>query len=308
MDAISTYNLTKKYKSFAAVNEMSLSIPEGSIYGFLGPNGAGKTTTIKMLTGLIKPTSGRIKILGKDIVFGKTDVFSSIGYLPDVPHYYNWMNAEDFLKFTGDIFHMDHKVLMSKIPKLLDLVGLVNETKKVSKYSRGMKQRLGIAQALINDPKVIFLDEPSSALDPIGRRDVLTIIKKLAGKVTVFFSTHILSDAEEVCDRILILNKGVKVLEDSVTNIKSNIKPDGILIELNGKNHHAIMIDKLMAEPYVKEALFAEDKLKVSVYDIKSAQLNIPRLISDNNFYLKSFELIQPNLEDIFLKVVQENE
>lgn len=308
MDAISTYNLTKKYKSFAAVNDMSLSIPEGSIYGFLGPNGAGKTTTIKMLTGLIKPTSGRIKILGKDIIFGKTDVFSSIGYLPDVPHYYNWMNAEDFLKFSGEIFHMNQQDLLSKIPELLNLVGLGNETKKVSKYSRGMKQRLGIAQALINDPKIIFLDEPSSALDPIGRREVLTIIKKLAGKVTVFFSTHILTDAEEVCDRILILNKGVKVLEDSVENIKSNIKSTGILIELNDKAHHSIMTQKLIAEPYIKEVIFIEDKLKVKVHDIKLAQLNIPRLISNHNFYLKSFELIQPNLEDIFLTVVKENE
>src|SRR5450756_1465836 len=206
--AIRTTGLTKVFGEKRALDSVDLVVEEGSVFGFLGPNGAGKTTALHMLTGLARPTSGSVQILGHDIASAGNAVRAEIGFLPDVPGFYEWMTAEEFLRFAGGLFGIGRRVLDERLGMLLDLAGLGDVKTKSGGYSRGMRQRLGVAQALINAPKLLLLDEPTSALDPMGRKDVLDMLTTLRGRTTVFFSTHILADVERVCDTVAILDLG----------------------------------------------------------------------------------------------------
>ncbi|MHB8274764.1 MAG: ATP-binding cassette domain-containing protein [Dermatophilaceae bacterium] len=206
--SIRTTGLTKVYGEKHALDSVDLVVEEGSVFGFLGPNGAGKTTTLHILTGLAHPTSGSAQILGRDVASAGNAVRAQIGFLPDVPGFYEWMKAGEFLRFAGGLFGIARPVLDERVGMLLDLAGLGDVDTKIGGYSRGMKQRLGVAQALINAPRLLLLDEPTSALDPMGRKDVLDMLMSLRGRTTVFFSTHILADVERVCDTVAILDRG----------------------------------------------------------------------------------------------------
>lgn len=304
MIAVETQGLTKKFNSFKAVDGLDLRVPPGSIYGFLGPNGAGKTTTIKMLTGLSKPSSGTITICGKPVQFGSTKNRIDIGFLPDVPSFYDWMSAREFLCFTGDLFGIEDRILKKRVEYLLDLVGLKGVNKKVRGFSRGMKQRLGIAQALVNEPKVVFLDEPTSALDPVGRKEVMDIIAKLAGQVTVFFSTHILEDVERVCDRVVILNGGKAIIEDSMENLRVKYSNRNILLQCKGEKA-AELIRTLRNCSWIEKVVEQEEgELRLEVSDMRAAQQQVPGMLHQCNMNLEKFVVQQPSLEDIFMKVV----
>ena len=209
--AISVRGLTKTYGSFHALDSVDLDVPEGSVYGFLGPNGAGKTTTLRILTGLAKPTSGSATIFGAPA--GSAAARAAVGFLPDVPGFYEWMTAEEFLRFAGGLFGLARGVLDERVRVLLGLAGLGDVDTKIGGFSRGMKQRLGVAQALVNAPRLLMLDEPTSALDPLGRKEVLDMVAALGGRTTVFFSTHILADVERVCDQVAILDRGKVVAQ-----------------------------------------------------------------------------------------------
>ncbi|MDP4094726.1 MAG: ABC transporter ATP-binding protein [Bacillota bacterium] len=306
MFAIETNDLVKQFNNAKAVDNLCLRVPEGSIYGFLGPNGAGKTTTIKMLTGLSKPTSGSIKINNNEIRFGSLKNRSDIGYLPDVPYFYGWMTPKEYMEFAAEMIGMDKKNLQDKIDSLLDMVGLAGVKKKIKGFSRGMKQRLGIAQALISEPKVLFLDEPTSALDPIGRKEVMDIVAGLSGKITIFFSTHILSDVERVCDRVVILDKGKVLTEDTISNLREKYAINGIILDVED-NRINEMLETLSHLSWVKKASVTEDKeIKAYVRDMTTAQHEIPKIITERRILLKKFSILEPSLEDIFMKVVNE--
>ena len=206
--AIEIKHLVKKYKAVTAVNDISLDVYEGEIFGFLGPNGAGKTTTIKTLLGLIFPTSGETLVLGKPA--GDIDVKDKISYLPESPYFYEHMTATEVVGFYGSLFGLTGDAKNKRVQYLLELVGLTGAGKKTLRsFSKGMLQRVGIAQALINDPKILFFDEPTSGLDPIAHRDIRNLILHLKNEGrTIFLSSHQLSDVEMVCDRVSILNKG----------------------------------------------------------------------------------------------------
>src|SRR5450759_1277482 len=219
--AIQTTGLTKTYGEKQALDSVDLVVEEGSIFGFLGPNGAGKTTTLRMLTGLARPTSGAVQILGHDVASAGNPVRAEIGFLPDVPGFYEWMTAEEFLRFAGGLFGISRRVLDERLGMLLDLAGLSDVKTKIGGYSRGMKQRLGVAQALVNAPRLLLLDEPTSALDPMGRKDVLDMLTSLRGRTTVFFSTHILADVERVCDTVAILDRGRVVAQAPIDELKA---------------------------------------------------------------------------------------
>ncbi len=216
MVAVETIDLTKDYyvgfwrqRPKRALQALNLRLESGEIFGLLGPNGAGKTTTLKLLFRLVFPTSGRARILGKEIE--DVSVHARLGYLPENPYFYDHLTAEEYLNFAAALFGIPATVRRLRIGDLLEKVGLM-EARDVPlrRFSKGMVQRLGIAQALVNDPEVIFLDEPLSGLDPLGRREVRDLILRLKEKKkTVLFSTHILSDAELLCDRVAILNHGV---------------------------------------------------------------------------------------------------
>jgi ABC-2 type transport system ATP-binding protein len=215
MDAITTEALTKHYKvgfwrprPYVALDSLTLQVGAGEVFGFLGPNGAGKTTTLKLLMQLIYPTSGRAEILGKPV--GDIDVKRRIGYLPEQPYFYDYLTAEELLEYFASLFGYSPAERRVRARRLLDEVGIGGERRlQLRKFSKGMLQRVGIAQALINDPEVVFLDEPMSGLDPLGRRHIREMILGLRHRgCTVFFSSHVLSDAETLCSRVAILANG----------------------------------------------------------------------------------------------------
>jgi ABC-2 type transport system ATP-binding protein len=215
MDAIVIDRLTKTYKPVwpweketTVLSEVSLSVGQGQIFGFLGHNGAGKTTTMKVLLGLVRATSGRVELLGAPA--DDVAVHARIGYLPESPYFYDYLTAQEFLRFYGRLAGLPRETVQQRIPQLLERVGLIEaQHRQLRKFSKGMLQRIGLAQALIHDPELIILDEPMSGLDPIGRKEVRDLILSLRdqGK-TVFFSSHIVSDVEMICDRVGILAKG----------------------------------------------------------------------------------------------------
>jgi ABC-2 type transport system ATP-binding protein len=215
MHAIEIQGLSKDYavgfwkkKLRPALKPLDLTVEVGETFGFLGPNGAGKTTTLKLLMGIIFPTSGTARILGRD--FHDPEIKRKIGFLPEQPYFYDYLSATELLNYYGQLSGMPHEGRKEKIAALLERVGLGDAgSKQLRKFSKGMLQRVGIAQAIIHDPEVLFLDEPMSGLDPLGRHEIRELIQSLkdAGK-TIFFSTHILSDAEALCDRVAVIHKG----------------------------------------------------------------------------------------------------
>ena len=302
MNAIETSKLTKRYGNTDAVAQLDLQVPAGSICGFLGRNGAGKTTTIKMLVGLAKPTGGTISLMGKERKFGYCDN-SNIGYLPDVPNFYNYMNGQEYLDFCGKLYNMEEKKRKSRVEELLKQVDLYGTKTKVSGYSRGMKQRLGIAQALINNPDIIFLDEPVSALDPIGRHELINIVRSLRGKVTVFLSTHILSDVENVCDHALIIEKGKLLIADTVENIKKSHATDAAKIRLYVPSDNQKFISLMEEQKGLSVKELNPSEFLIRGRDVQTLSKEVLPLIASSGIALESFKAHVPSLEDIFLEV-----
>jgi ABC-2 type transport system ATP-binding protein len=304
-NAIEVDELTKVFGKQAAVDHLSLTVEQGSVFGFLGPNGAGKTTTQRLLTGLARPTSGTARILGYDVVKDASAVRKVIGFLPDVPSFYGWMTADEYLGFVAGIFNLPTSASKRKIEQLLDLTGLTGVGKKIGGYSRGMKQRLGIAQALMNDPEVILMDEPTSALDPIGRKEVLELIGSLGKEITVFFSTHILNDVERVCDSVAILNKGKLMTEANLDTLKEGYAKPSFTIEFesNPSRFEESIKDLAWIEKIERTESFI---LTVKTKDIESGQKELPRLIADSGVALKSFQTAEPSLEEIFMNMMGE--
>ena len=206
--AIETTHLRKEFGRKVAVQDLTLQVPRGEVFGFLGPNGAGKTTAVKMLMGLVHPTSGSASLLGlhPDDLRAK----AKVGFLPELFRFHEWLTAEEFLDFHGQLYGMSKERRLKRVPEVLELVGLRGEAKyRLGTFSKGMQQRIGIGQAILNDPEVVLLDEPTSALDPIGRRDVRDLIHLLKSEGrTVFLNSHLLSEVELVCDRVAIIDRG----------------------------------------------------------------------------------------------------
>ena len=220
--AIKTTNLVKSFGNVIAVNNLNLKIPYGCTYGLLGPNGAGKTTTVRMLNSIISPTSGTARVDGFDIISQSTEVKMNCGFLPESPGLYQKLTAKEFLKFIGELYYLPKEVINSRIEELIDIFDLEGrENDLLEGYSRGMKQKVCLCAALIQDPKIIFLDEPTSNLDPAAARMVKDLISDLADKAekTIFICTHLLDAAEELCDIIGIIDKGVLKLEGSPKDI-----------------------------------------------------------------------------------------
>ncbi|MCL2842933.1 MAG: ABC transporter ATP-binding protein [Oscillospiraceae bacterium] len=304
MNAIETRGLTKQFGAYKAVNELNLSVPAGSICGFLGRNGAGKTTTIKMLVGLAKPTSGSISLMGTKRKFGYCDN-SNIGYLPDVPNFYGYMTAAEYLDFCGRLYNTDNKKRRSRVDELLKQVDLFGTKTRIAGFSRGMKQRLGIAQALMNEPDVIFLDEPVSALDPIGRHELINIVRSLRGSVTVFLSTHILSDVENVCDYALIIEKGKLLVEDTVENIKKQHATDTANIKLYSAADSGKFTTLMQTQPKLTVEELEPSEFLVRGMELHELNKQILPALAQADIAIESYHAHVPSLEDIFLEVTK---
>ncbi len=301
--AIEIAGLTKVYGKTRALDGVDLVVPQGSVFGFLGPNGAGKTTTLRILTGLADPTSGAARILGRDVTDVDNDVRSDIGFLPDVPGFYPWMTAPEFLRFAGGLFGLSGDALEERVEALLGLAGLTGVKQKVGGYSRGMKQRLGVAQALINSPKILMLDEPTSALDPIGRKEVLDMITALAGRTTVFFSTHILSDVERVCDTVAILHKGSVVTQAPIGELKERYGAQKLVLEVTAQTDELAAL--FAAAPWCAGVEHTNGRgLTLTVSDIEAARVAVPAEVVARGLGLIRLEAGEISLEEVFVDLV----
>lgn len=289
MNILKIDNLSKSFNEKTVIEHLNLTVKEHTIYGFIGNNGTGKTTTMKMILGLLKPDSGNIEVCGESVAFGNTDTNSYIGYLPDVPEFYSYMKAEEYLKLCAEITNVSKEERQPRIMELLELVGLENESSKIKTYSRGMKQRLGIAQALINKPRLLICDEPTSALDPKGRSDILNILKRITAETTVIFSTHILSDVERICDTAGILHKGSVVKE---INLHESLGDKGIMLELSAEEHKIL------------SAEIALTHLSGLKYQVKDQALkNVYEVLFDKGIYPDSIVREKRSLEDVYMEV-----
>ncbi|MDY7528695.1 MULTISPECIES: ABC transporter ATP-binding protein [unclassified Cryobacterium] len=301
--AIRTSGLTKTYGEHRALDNVDLEVEEGSIFGFLGPNGAGKTTLLRMLTGLARPTSGGVQILGRDVTAVDDSIRARIGFLPDVPGFYDWMTAEEFLRFVGRLFAIDRRTLDERVGMLLGLAGLTDVTTAIGGYSRGMKQRLGVAQALINAPQLLLLDEPTSALDPMGRRDVLEMLSSLRGRTTVFFSTHILADVERVCDTVAILDHGRVVAHGPIQELTSRYAERKVILEVT--DAAGGLAEDISREPWATSvAVGPTGALEITVTDMDAARRAIPVLVAGRHVGLCRMDAGELGLEDVFVSLV----
>ncbi len=301
--AVQIAGLTKVYGSAHALAGVDLEVPEGSVFGFLGPNGAGKTTTLRILSGLARPTDGAATVFGHDVTRDDDAVHALIGYLPDVPGFYKWMTATEYLELSARLFALPPAVRRERIERLLELAGLAGVTTRIGGYSRGMKQRLGVAQALINAPRLLLLDEPTSALDPIGRREVLDMIAALAGRTTVFFSTHILADVERVCDTVAVLAAGRVVEQAGIDELKARHGgAHRVAIEADDPRR---LQEALATEDWAAEVVRDGRELVVEVVDLEAAYREVPVLVARLGLALRRFEAVEVTLEDVFVDLVE---
>jgi ABC-2 type transport system ATP-binding protein len=302
--AVELHGLTKRYGRKAALDGVELTVPVGAVFGFLGPNGAGKTTTLRILGGLARPTAGSAAVLGHDVLTAGNEVRALIGFLPDVPGFYKWLTAAEFLRFAGGLFGLDEATLRARVAALLALASLAGVEARIGTYSRGMKQRLGVAQALINAPRLLLLDEPTSALDPIGRKEVLDMIAALAGRTTVFFSTHILADVERVCDTIAVLDRGRVVAHDSIDDLKRRHgRGQRLLVEVDDPARLAQAVATL---PWVALVERSGATLRLTVSDLPTAERQLPAVIAAAGLGLRRLEADEVSLEEVFVELVGE--
>lgn len=308
MYSIEVQNLTKIYspgnpkKEVKALNDLTLSIPEGTIFGLLGPNGAGKTTLVKILLGITFPTSGSIKLLNSE-EFNYT-IKQKIGYLPENHKFPVYLTGEEVLRFFGRLSGVDDKDLTKKISSLLELMNLTKWRKaKVKTYSKGMLQRLGLAQALINDPQLIFLDEPTDGVDPIGRKEIRDILLNLKDQnKTIFINSHLLSEVELISDRAGILNKGVLLRECTIKELTVNTEE---YIVVTDKEIEPVLPAELLEE-------FSVTRLKDGSYSAHVKELQNINILVDairnNQITLKEISLKKKTLEDVFINIIHNAE
>lgn len=280
--------VSKKFGDQEVLRDINLSIPEHSIFGFIGANGAGKTTLMKCMVGLLPTSAGTITIANEPVIFGGTKSNEQVGYLPDVPEFYPFYNARGYLELCAVITGLPKKEWQSRIDELLDLVGLEDTSALIDSYSRGMKQRLGIAQALLNRPKLLICDEPTSALDPAGRSKILSILEEVKQETTVFFSTHILSDAEQICDSVAMLHEGTIIFQDQLQTLQQKfddyfvytftvaasearkrliklpflmeVKDNQLLVRLQNDQEKLVMMREIVAQGLILQSLHPQSR------------------------------------------------
>ena len=279
MDMLAITNLQKRFGDKSVLKGLDLSVPEHSVFGFIGKNGAGKTTTMKTILGLLKADGGEILVSGEKVVYGQTATNRHIGYLPDVPEFYPFMTAPEYLSFCGEITGMSRIEIKSRSNELLKLVGLGNEKHRIKGFSRGMKQRLGIAQALLNRPKLLICDEPRE-------------------QTTVLFSTHILSDVERICTDVAFLNDGVVNIQGKLSDIKSQYRTEEYVLETGNEEELKLLMNVFagLKKSGINTASFRENDH--TLFDIL-------RFVTDNRIRLLKIEQVEPTLETLFMEVVE---
>ena len=303
MNILEIKDLHKHFGAKKVLTGVTISLPQHSILGFVGKNGSGKTTTMKIILGLLKANQGSVSVCGEKVIYGNSKTNRHIGYLPDVPEFYAFMTPMEYLRLCGQITGMAKKDIETRGHELLLLVGLNEEKHHIKTFSRGMKQRLGIAQALLNDPQLLICDEPTSALDPIGRKEILDILLKIKGKTTVIFSTHILSDVERICDHVAFLSEGQIVLYDQLSNLQSHYQQNEFILTF-ADDIDCQKIAALLETMHFSTAV-SNKQLIVSCMNQPNAGLDILKLLTQEQVLPFSFEKSEASLESIFMEVIK---
>ncbi len=296
MNILTLSHVAKHFGEKQVLRDVDFSVPEHTVFGFVGQNGAGKTTAMKLVLGLLSCDGGAIEVNGMPACYGNTPTNQFVGYLPDVPEFYPYMSPAEYLQFCGEIAGMEKKKIRERTGELLYLVGLEKEKGRIKGFSRGMKQRLGVAQALFGRPKLLICDEPTSALDPAGRKELLDILVSAKEQATVLFSTHILSDVEHICDQVAFLHNGEIVLQGSVEEVKESRKTAKTALEMERPEDAKLLLSQF---PFLKLAghrsLSLEDTGRL---------WEILHFIAENKLPILRAERQEPALEDLFLEIV----
>ncbi len=296
MEMLRIIDLHKRFGDKEVLRGLNLSVPEHSIYGFIGRNGAGKTTTMKTVLGLLQADAGEILVGGEKVTYGQTATNRYIGYLPDVPEFYSYMTAAEYLRFCAAITEMDKDAVEDRIQELLTLVGLSGENHRIKGFSRGMKQRLGIAQALLSRPKLLICDEPTSALDPVGRKEILDILLAVKEETTVLFSTHILSDVERICTDVALLDDGVVAIEGKLSDVKARYRSEAYLLEVATDQEAAAL-----TEAFPGMQVCAKRQLRFCQRDVDPAA--VLQFAAQRQILPQKWEHMEPTLETLFMEV-----
>jgi ABC-2 type transport system ATP-binding protein len=311
---IDTHGLSKSYKKIHALNELDLRVPQHSIFGFLGPNGAGKTTTIKLLLGLIRSTAGSASVFGLDTVHDSVAIRARIGYLPQEPRFYEHMTARQILDYTARFFFRGpESEIGARVAETLELVGLsAKADRPIKGFSGGERQRVGIAQAQVNYPDLLILDEPAASLDPMGRHDVLEVMERLREHTTVFYCTHILDDVQRVSDSVAILNHGRLIASGPIGDLLS-MNEGGVAYEVGLKGTTENVYQQVARQPWVSAiepgTANGSNKWTVKVRDPEAAEANLFRLLADaEDVIVTDYHLKENKLEDVFLRLVEGGE
>ncbi len=296
MDMLKICGLRKRFGDKEVLRGIDLAVPEHSVFGFVGKNGAGKTTTMKAVLGLLSVDGGEIFVAGEKVAHGQTATNRHIGYLPDVPEFYSFMTAREYLGFCGEISGMESALIRSRCDELLSLVGLEKEHHRIKGFSRGMKQRLGIAQALFGRPELLICDEPTSALDPIGRKEILDILTAASRETTVLFSTHILSDVERICTDVAFLNNGVIEISGKLTEVREKYRRDEYFVEMASRESGEALSARFPAMRALGENRFSFNEGEYSSCEVM-------RHIAECALPIRKIERAEPTLESLFMEV-----
>jgi len=303
MDILELRNVSKRFGSLEVLKDLTFRVPEGSVFGFIGKNGAGKTTTMKMILGFLPVSGGEIQVCGERVTFGSTKTNRLIGYLPDVPEFYGYMRPDEYLWLCGRAIGLAPEAVRARTKELLALVGLDGVRRRIGGFSRGMKQRLGIAQALIGEPKLLICDEPTSALDPVGRREILEILHQIKSRTTIVFSTHILSDVERVCDTVGILHGGKLALSGALEEIRNTYRKDAVRVELTGEADAQKVSGALESLPGTQK-IEREGSVVTVRLQSAEAKTEVFSAIALAHVPVVRYETLEPALEDVFLEVI----
>jgi ABC-2 type transport system ATP-binding protein len=304
---IKVEDLKKNYGRLEALKAISFEVEKGTVFGFIGRNGAGKTTAMNILTGLMKFDGGKILINGKDLSGRRDELVKYTGYLPEAPAFYDYMNSYEYLELIAGLSGCRRRDCKKRIGELLNMVRLKKDAvRKIGGYSRGMKQRLALAAAIFDRPPILFLDEPSSALDPEGRREMLDLIEELKDDhTTIILSTHILSDAERVCDTICMIDEGRIILTERLERLyKKHMHP---IFDIEFESQPEKQAGMLKELDWVKDISISGNKISLEVNDMDKAKDQILRKLAESGSSITGYRVRKMGLEDIFIGTVREN-
>ena len=298
-------SLHKHYGVVHALDGLNMTVKPGVVFGFLGPNGAGKTTTLRILTGLARPTSGRVVVAGVDLASDGRTLSHRIGYLSEEPVFYPWLTPREYLDMLGRLHGMDTTRRAVRVKELLELVNLAEAGKRrIGGFSHGMRQRLGLAAALVHKPEVLLLDEPVSALDPSGRKEVLELIEHLSGQCTILMSSHILADVERVCNVVGIISRGRMIVQSPREELMDRYAQP--VFEAEGEDAGVVKrwADMVRRQSWATAISLDGDRLRVTVSDVKRARRELLVSAVAQGVTLRRYEELRPSLEDVFLQLV----